>query len=83
MPTLARIGIATATALTAGLVVACIGFLIVRVLVEHLGLVDGPPAAVLLVLVVTILALVGVVLGLVFSLRWVRGRSADAQSKPQ
>jgi hypothetical protein len=49
----ARIGIATAAALLAAFVGGCIGFLIAKVLMERVGLVEGPPAGVLLVLSAT------------------------------
>jgi hypothetical protein len=80
MQTLAKIGTATGSAMAAGLLGGCIGFYIVRILVERLGLVEGPPAGVLLVLVVTIFALVGVVLGFVLPFRWLGRQGTDTRA---
>jgi glycopeptide antibiotics resistance protein len=77
MQSLARVGTATVAALIATLLGGCIGFLIVRILVERIGLVEGPPAGVLLVLSVASLALVGGVLGFIVSFRWLRKQNTD------
>ena len=77
MHSLARVGTATAAALIAAFLGACIGFLVARVLVECIHLVEGPAAGVLLVLSVVSLALVGGVLSFIFSFRWLRKQSTD------
>ena len=63
-------GAATVAALIAALLGGCIGFFLAWILVEYIRLVEGPPAAVLLVLSVMSLALFGGVLGFFFSFRW-------------
>jgi len=80
MQKLNRIGIALATSLAAGFLGACIGFLIVRLVIERLGVVEGPPAGVLLVLVVVILALVSAVVGFALRFRWL---SAEGRRNAQ
>ena len=81
MQKLNRIGIALlATSLAAGFLGACIGFLIVRLVIERLGVVEGPPAGVLLVLVVVILALVSAVVGFALRFRWL---SAEGRHNAQ
>jgi glycopeptide antibiotics resistance protein len=66
MQGLARVGAATVAALIAALLGGCIGFFLAWILVEYIRLVEGPPAAVLLVLSVMSLALFGGVLGFLF-----------------
>ena len=56
----------------------CLGFLVARILIESVGVVDGPPAGVLLVLLVLAFGLVGGVLGVLFCLRWQRKRRRGA-----
>ena len=50
-----------------------------KILVERFGVVEGPPAGVLLVLLVGVLAVLGGVLGFALSLRWLRGRPLNPQ----
>lgn len=70
-----RIGIATALALAAAFIGAFVAFIICRILVEHFGIVEGPPAGVLLVLMVAVGILLGGVVGFALSFRWLRNRS--------
>ena len=65
--------------LAAALVAGCIGFFFSRILVERFGVVDGPAAGVLLVLMVGVLAVLGGVLAFALSLRWFRGRPLNPQ----
>ena len=65
MAKFAHIGLAAAGALIAASLGGSAGFLIARILVEHIGLAEGPPAGVLLVLLVAILSLLGGVIGFV------------------
>jgi hypothetical protein len=70
MNTGSRIGVATALGLAAALLGGLIGFGVARIAVEHFEIVEGPPAGVLLVLLVGIGAVLGGVLGFALSLRW-------------
>ena len=79
MQTLSRIGVATAMALVAFFVGGGIGFLTTWVIVQHTEIVEGPPATVLLVLVVGIFALAGAVLGFLLSFRWLGHRGTQAR----
>ncbi len=79
MHTGSRIGIATTLGLAAALVGGFIGFIASRTLVEHFAIVEGPPAGVLLVLMVGLAAVLGGVLGFALSLRRLRSRSPDPQ----
>jgi uncharacterized integral membrane protein len=74
-----RIVIAAALAVAAAFIGGFIGSNVPRILVEHFGVVEGPPAGVLLVLLVATGILLGGVLGFVLSFRWLRTRSANPQ----
>jgi glycopeptide antibiotics resistance protein len=74
MQTLGRIVVSIAAALIAAFLGGCVGFLVARILAEGLGLVEGPPAGVLLVLSVASFALVSLLLGFILPLRWLRKR---------
>jgi glycopeptide antibiotics resistance protein len=57
----------------------CLGFVLARVLVERFDVVDGPPAAVLLVLSIIAVASVCGIVTLLFSLRWLRRLRRQSQ----
>jgi hypothetical protein len=80
MQKLSRVSVALATALAAGFLGARVGFLVVRLVVQRRGAVEGPPAGVLLVLVVAVLALIGAVFGLLLSLPLDERRGAAQRS---
>ena len=72
MKALKRFVISIAATLVAAFLGGCIGFLVARILAEGVGLVEGPPAGVLLVVSVLSFALLGGALGVIFALRWIR-----------
>jgi glycopeptide antibiotics resistance protein len=72
MQAISRIGIAATGGLAAAFLGGCIGFFVTRILVERFAVVEGPPAAVLLVLMVAVLAIVGGLLGFTLALRSLR-----------
>jgi len=74
MQGMARTVIVTAAGLISVFLGGLIGFLATRALVEGMELVSGPPATVLLVLLVTSCALVGGVFGSTLTFRWLTKR---------
>jgi len=79
MQTGSRIGISMTAGLAAAVVGGCIGFIVSRILVDGVGIVEGPPAGVLLVLLVGFCAVLGGVFGFVLSHRWLRGHPPGRQ----
>ena len=62
-----EIGTAAAIGLATGISGGVVGFFVVRLLVERFALVEGPPAAVLLVLTVSILTVLCTFAGFIFA----------------
>ena len=81
MQTISRISIATTAGLAAAFLGGCIGFFTTRILVERFDLVEGPPAGVLLVLMVAVLAVVGGALGFTLAFRSLRKHAAGRPLK--
>jgi glycopeptide antibiotics resistance protein len=79
MQNISRISIATTVGLAAAFLGACIGFIATRILVERFAVVEGPPAGVLLVLLVAVFAIVGGALGFTLAFRSLR---TDATGRP-
>lgn len=70
--TISRIGIAVAAGLLAAFLGGCIGFIAVPIVVERLAVAEGPPAGVLLVLMIAVLAGVGGIVGFILAFRSLR-----------
>lgn len=76
-----NVGTAAAIGLATGICGGVLGFFITRLLVERLGIVEGPPAGVLLVLLVSGLTVVCTFGGFVFA--FLRLRKAAARTDTQ
>jgi H+/Cl- antiporter ClcA len=80
--TLLNLFVPSLTGIFLAVIGGLLGFFTTRWLVETRDIVDGPPAAVLLVLLVLSFALVLGVLGFTFCLRWFRKQSRNSGSLP-
>jgi len=69
------VGTAAAIGLATGLVGGVVGYVLVRLLVERLGVVEGPPAGVLLLTLPPFLTAVCAFVGFVLALLRLRGKA--------